>query len=86
MYILSLVQTRITKWGNSLGLRIPKALAEETAVQEGSRVEILALDGELVVRPLRTPRHTLAELLSGITKGNLHEEVDTGPAVGREGW
>ena len=78
--------TKITKWGNSLGLRIPKALADEAAVHEGSRVEILARDGELVVRPLRTPCYTLAELLLGVTKGNLQEEVDTGPPAGRESW
>jgi len=34
------MRTKIRKWGNSLGLRIPKALAEEISVGEGSAVEI----------------------------------------------
>jgi antitoxin MazE len=80
------VQTKIAKWGNSLGVRIPKALADETAVGEGSRVEILARDGELVLRPLRRPSFTLEELLAGVRKENLHEEVDTGSPEGREIW
>lgn len=80
------METKITKWGNSLGVRIPKALADETEVAEGSRVEIVVRDGELVLRPLRRPRFTLEELLAGVRKANLHEEVDTGTPEGREIW
>ena len=82
----STMETRITKWGNSLGVRIPKALADETAVSEGSRVEIVARDGELVLRPLRRPRFTLEELLADVREANLHEEVNSGAPEGREIW
>ncbi len=37
--------------------------------------------GDVEPRPL-----TLRALLKGVTHANLHREVDTGPAVGREAW
>jgi antitoxin MazE len=50
------VRTKIQKWGNSLGLRIPKALAEEIAVEEGSSVEIQVKDQSLVISALARRR------------------------------
>lgn len=78
--------TKIHKWGNSLGLRIPKSCAEEAQVVVGSIVEIRVEDGRIVVLPVRSPSYRLKELLSGVTKDNLHEEIATGDAVGREAW
>jgi antitoxin MazE len=78
------MRTRIQKWGNSLGLRIPKAFADDVEVEEGSTVDIRVEDGGLVVRPVHRKRYALSELLEGVTPGNLHEEVGTGDAVGRE--
>ena len=78
--------TRIHKWGNSLGLRIPKAFAEEARVAAGSTVEIRVEDGRFIVQPLRTSFYRLEDLLSGVRKDNLHEEIATGDALGREAW
>ena len=77
--------TKIQKWGNSLRLRIPKTLAAAVNVEAGSTVDISAVNGRLVVRPLRRPRCVLGELLKGIKPGNIHEEVGTGERVGGEG-
>ena len=80
------MQTRIQKWGNSLALRIPKAFATETHLEQGTLVEMVLLEGKLLVTPLRQEAVTLDALLQGVTPENLHHEVDTGPAVGREVW
>ena len=80
------METRIQKWGNSLGLRIPKALAEQAGVGVGSEVEVAFREGELIVRPLRAPRCSLDDLLRRVTRGNLHREVETGGPAGREIW
>jgi len=40
--------TRIQKWGNSLGLRIPKSFAAEVEVEAGSTVDIRVENGDLV--------------------------------------
>ena len=78
--------TKIQKWGNSLALRIPKSFAKEAGVEEGSAVDLF-LDGDrLVIRPLRNERYQLSDLLSQVREDNLHEEISTGDALGREAW
>ena len=78
--------TKIVKWGNSLGLRIPKSFAEEVQVSDGSTVELTMENGRLVIRPAPQPAYSLDELLNGITDENLHSEVDSGEPVGGEEW
>ena len=78
------MQTRVQKWGNSLGLRIPRGLADEVGLGVGTEVSLTAKDGELVLRPSLPSRLRLADLLAGITPENIHASVDTGDAVGSE--
>lgn len=78
--------TKIQKWGNSLGLRIPKSFAKEAAIEEGSSVD-LSLEGDwLVIKPIRASQFKLTELVSQITEGNRHDEILSGDAVGKETW
>jgi len=77
---------RIQKWGNSLGLRIPKALAADVQVAEGTRVEMNVENGRLIVAPQREERCSIEDLVARITPENLHGESDTGSPVGREVW
>ncbi len=80
------MQVQIQKWGNSLGLRIPMAFAQEVHVKQGSVVD-LKLDGKkLVIEPKSCIKRTLKSLLKGITRKNLHEEFQAGPIQGREVW
>jgi antitoxin MazE len=43
------------------------------------------VDGKLVLEPVK-PVYTLVELLAQVTPENLHQEVETGAAVGSEVW
>jgi antitoxin MazE len=78
-------QMRVTRWGNSLAVRIPKALAEQTRIEEGSEVELSVSEGALVIRP-RGPSFSLEELLARVTPENRHDEVDWGEPQGNEVW
>lgn len=79
------MRARIQKWGNSLALRIPKAVAVEAKLQPNTPVELAVDHGNLLVTPL--PELTVLEaLLARVTDENLHGEMDTGPSVGRETW
>jgi antitoxin MazE len=80
------VQTKIQRWGNSLGLRIPRAFAQEAGVGAGSQVDLSVQDGDLVVKPARRKTYRLKELLRKITTKNVPAEVDTGGPVGKEVW
>lgn len=78
------MRTRIQKWGNSLGLRIPRTLARELRVEAGAEVEVSVERGRLVIKPSQRLRFRLKDLVAGITPDNRHEETDWGPPVGRE--
>jgi antitoxin MazE len=80
------MKTRVQKWGNSLALRIPKSFADEVGLQKETSVEVSLTDGKIVVTRLTKSKLTLEQLLSKVTRDNLHHEVDTGSAVGNEAW
>jgi antitoxin MazE len=76
-------QLKITKWGNSLGLRVPRDVAARAGLTEGARVDIEGYeDGRIVITRSRR-RFTLEELLAGMTPEKEHPLEDDGP-VGRE--
>ena len=80
------MHTKIQKWGNSLGLRIPRSFAAEAQVEAGVTVDLSVENGRLLVRPLRVRRYSLNLLLRKVSRRNLHGEVATGSTVGREAW
>src|SRR5205823_2099628 len=45
--------TQIAKWGNSLGLRLPKSVALEAQVDAGDTVDVSVKNGAIVIRPSR---------------------------------
>ncbi len=76
-------KAQVVKWGNSLAVRIPKGVAEKARVKEGDAIVIEAARGRIELRPAeRIP--TLKELVAQITPENRHEEIPTGPEVGKE--
>ncbi len=77
------MKATVTKWGNSLGIRIPSSLAAMLQIEEGRTVELEIHDGSLVLTP---SQEHLDELLNGVTPENLHREFDWGGAEGRETW
>ena len=80
------MQTKIQKWGNSLAVRIPKAFVNEAHVSHGTLVDLSVDNGKIVIDPRTEPEYRLGDLLKGVTKRNVHAEVETGEAVGREAW
>jgi len=78
---------KVQKWGNSLALRLPKALADEVDVHSGSPVEIMVRGNMIVIEPVREKkRYDLEELLAEIKPENLHDETDFGRPIGKEIW
>ena len=76
---------RVARWGNSLAVRIPQALAEQAHLHEGAEVEVSVGGGSLSIRR-RPRRYTLDELVDQITPENRHEETDWGEPQGKEVW
>ena len=78
------MRATISKWGNSLGLRIPRGLAEDAGLAEGSLVELRVENGRLVAEPVTV--ENLEALLSKVTAKNRHDELFIDSPRGREAW
>jgi antitoxin MazE len=79
------LRARVAKWGNSLGVRIPKAVAKEVGLDEGTNVDVRVSGRNLVLAPAHR-EYSLQELVAGITAKNRHGETDWGNPVGNENW
>lgn len=79
------MRARIAKWGNSLGVRIPKAVAKEVGLDEGANVEVRVSGRNLVLVPV-SREYSLNELVAGITLKNRAAETDWGAPAGNENW
>ena len=77
------MQVQVARWGNSLGLRIPKDIAARVGLHEGTRVEVEAEGDRIIITPGRR-RYVLADLLKGMTPEAMREAFDWGPDKGRE--
>ena len=77
------MQVQVTRWGNSLGLRIPKDVAQRIGLREGARVDVEAEGNRIIITPARR-RYVLADLLTGMTPEAMREAFDWGPDRGRE--
>ena len=75
----------IQPWGNSLGLRITRALSEAAHLERGTVVTVAVVDGGLLVKPKPMPGKPLAlpyseaELVQGLDPAKAH--ADELPAI-----
>jgi antitoxin MazE len=86
------MQVQAARWGNRLGLRIPKRIARQAGLREGARVDVEAqgvrVDVEaqgarIIISPARR-HYVLTDLLKGITPEAMRQVFDWGPDKGRE--
>lgn len=77
------MESRLAKWGNSLGLRIPKSFAQQIGLKEGSPVEIQIVGNSIILTQVS---FKLEDLLAQITPENIQSEIKSGKRVGKEIW
>lgn len=80
------MRVKVQKWGNSLALRIPKYLAEQTSIKTGTTIDLILDDGKLVINPVAEKEYDLKLLLSEVKETNLHREYLCDKTKGREIW
>lgn len=49
-------------------------------------VDVREESGRIVIEPVQRKEYDLAELVKGITRENLHREIDFGGPAGKEAW
>ncbi len=80
-----MIKQKISAWGNSLGIRLPQVLIQQTNLAEGIEVILSVEDGKIILTPT-PPNYTLQQLLEGVTAEMQHSEIDWGEPVGEEIW
>ena len=82
------MRVKISKWGNSLGLRLPRAAVEAAGLKPGAEVDVTIEGRDLRVRSVLPTKHfRLEDLLAEMDRlGPEHhpETVDWGPDRGAE--
>lgn len=75
----------VQRWGNSLAVRIPAAVARSARFRVGQPVEVSAQDSNVLVKSIGDPKLSLAEKLAAFDP-ELHggEVMGTRRPVGRE--
>ncbi len=80
------MNTRIQKWGNSLAIRLSKAVIEESGLNAGAEVTVTANGTGILIKPSRQKRRRvpIKELVRGMKPGQYrYRHFDDGP-VGKE--
>ena len=78
------MEAKIQKWGNSLGVRIPMSIVKDLSLENGSAVEVIKENDNIVIKPLL--KVNVSDLIDQISDDNLHSEVDWGTPEGNEIW
>lgn len=80
-------EVTVGRWGKNLAIRFPGGIAKAAKLRDGERVEIEALDGDIVIRRA-VPRFALEELFKGKSpkqwRAAYAGAFDWGSDVGRE--
>jgi antitoxin MazE len=74
----------IKKWGNSLGIRIPKVIVNDLSLKDGTIIEIDEQDDKIILYTKK--QYLLDNMLEKITNNNLHSEIISGKSTGNEIW
>ena len=81
--------TTIQKWGNSQGVRLPKAVLDVLLLQENDPVEIVAENDTIIIKKAtrkRRAKKSLEERFINYAGNYRCAEWNTGKPVGNEAW
>jgi antitoxin MazE len=77
------IKTKIKKWGNSQGVRLPKAVLKAALMDENEDVEIIADEAGIHIKKV-VIIETLTDLFKNYHGDYKPQEWETGPAIGKE--
>ena len=80
------MRLQVKKWGNSAAVRIPAAIIEAASMHIDQAVDVREEAGRIVIEPIAAPIYNLEALVGLMDPSTFHDEIDFGPAVGKEIW
>jgi len=80
--------SKVQKWGNSQGIRIPKNLLQNSNIKIGEEVDISVEEGKIIVEPTHRNRgkYNIRDLISKMPKNYRPKEENWGRPIGQEEW
>lgn len=78
------MNTKIQKWGNSYGIRLPKDLLDSGVFSPGGVLELKIKDKSVVLKEIKKPSISLRQAMKGLTKSDFESVWSWGPDVGNE--
>jgi antitoxin MazE len=86
--------TKITNYGDTLGIRFPKSLLEDVHISENDSVEVQAKNGVILITKQTSKNHyttkeriaAFRETMSADEEQNQSSETDRGKPQGKEVW
>lgn len=76
---------KISKWGNGVGIRIPKEVLIAANLHPNDEVSISEVKGQIIIEK-RFKHRTYAERMAGYNGDYAAVEFDWGKPVGNEAW
>ncbi len=76
-----MAQIVVSKWGNSAGIRLSKAMLDELGIKQGEAINFTVKDGKGIIEPVRPKKITLEWIISEMKRlgpENAPETVDWG--------
>lgn len=86
MYIQKKMEAKVKKWGNSLGVRIPKSISSQVGITEGASIEFTIEGDKIILAPIQKKEYSIEELILMVSEENLHYEITTDGPIGKEVW
>jgi len=87
------MQTTVVKWGNSHGIRLPKAFLQEIKISENDPVDISIENEKIIIKKINQKDHkTIKQRLIDFYGDNFEQystsskEIDWGKPLGNEVW
>ncbi len=77
---------KLQKWGNGLGVKIPKTIVKKAKLKFNSEIEIKYNDQKIIILLQKSKSINLKKMISKITKNNLPLKEDNYMPIGKEVW
>ena len=78
--------SKVQRWGNSQGLRLPKHVLETANISVGDNVEVIPQEGQIIIKKVSRRKFDLAEMVSRMPRSYEVREESFGKPVGKEEW
>ncbi len=78
--------SKIQKWGNSQGIRLPKYVLDDAQIHVGDDLEITVKEGQIALKKMAKRKFELAEMVKRMPRGYHTREESFGTPTGKEEW